>query len=103
MQIDYLRAQFIATLIRAVVNEDTQTLAQAEDILTEAEIVVQRRHQNLWDPEPDRLITSGNNSTLYDFGYLLRSEELCFWERERLQVSNILTGEIQTVPGCQLE
>jgi hypothetical protein len=103
MQIDYLRAQFVATLIRAVVNEDIQTLEEAEELITEAEIVVQRRHQNLWDPQPNRLITAGDNSTLYDFGYLLRSEELCFWERERIQVSNILTGDIQTVPGCQLE
>ena len=102
MKIDYSRAHF-ATLIRAVVNEDVQILERAEELMTEAEMVVQRRHQNLWDPQPDRLITAGDNATLYDFGYLLRSEELCFWERERIQVSNILTSDIQTVPGCQVE
>ena len=36
MQIDYLRAQFVATLIRAVVNEDIQILERAEELMTEA-------------------------------------------------------------------
>ena len=103
MQIDYLRAAYMASLIRAVVQEDISMLEDAERILTEAEMVIEQRHLHLWDPQPERLITTGDNATLYDFGYLLRSEELCFWERERIQVSNLLSGDIETVPGCQLE
>ena len=58
---------------------------------------MQRRHQNLWDPQPDRLITAGDNATLYDFGCLLRSEErLCLGKRE-YKYPTFPTSDIQTV------
>jgi hypothetical protein len=50
----------------------------------------------------ERLATKINNDTLYNFGDLLRSEELCYWERQRLQVVKHLTGENQEIPGCSL-
>ena len=102
IEIDHLRASFMALLIRAAVNEDPTSLDAARLLLEEAQVVVARRHEALWDPNPERLINEGDNSTLYQFGYLLRSEELCFWEREALQVESHIMGISESIPGCNL-
>ena len=102
MQIDVLRARFMARLIEASIAQDNELLAEAESLHLEARSVVDARHDALWDPDPERLLTEGDNHTLYDFGYLLRAEELCFWERELTQARNHITGSSDTVPGCLL-
>ena len=75
MQIDVLRARFMARLIEASIAQDTEVLAEAESLHLEARSVVDARHDALWDPDPERLLTEGDNHTLYDFGYLLRAED----------------------------
>ena len=102
MEINVLRTSFMSHLIKASVNGDNEEVSMAEDLLNQAHAIVKRRHSSLWDPQKERLITTGENSTLYQFGYLLRTEELCFWERELIQVKNLLTGTSETVPGCNL-
>lgn len=100
--IDALRAEFMAELIHASIDLDAARLDNATTLLAEAAELVAARHGEMHDPDPERLVTESNNDTLYDFGYLLRSEELCYWERERLQVVKHLTGENQEIPGCSL-
>lgn len=100
MQMDVLRARFMARLIEASIALDAGILAEALHL--QARPIVDARHDALWDPDPERLLTEGDNHTLYDFGYLLRAEELCFWERELTQVRNYITGSSDTVPGCLL-
>jgi hypothetical protein len=101
LEIDALRSAYMADLVRAVI--ETGDFAPAEAHLDEARVVIDRRHGALHDPQPQRLIEHGDNPTLYDYGYLLRAEQLCFWERERIQARNHVLGEGETVPACLFE
>ena len=102
LAIDALRARYMAALVLASIDRDEAQLGAAVALLADARVVVDRRHADLHDPMPERLLTEGRNDTLYDYGYLLRAEELCFWERERLQVSELVTGADEVIPGCSL-
>jgi hypothetical protein len=102
IEIDALRADYMAALIRAAIDHDAAELSAAEVLLESARAVVAARHGDAHDPDIERLITEGDNRTLYNFGYLLRADELCYWERERLQVTALLTGESQSIPACTL-
>ena len=102
VEIDALRVQFMALLVLASIDRDPSQLPLASVALAQARGVVNRRHAELHDPDAERLVTEGRNNTLYDFGYLLRAEELCYWERELLQVTELVTGEKQTLPGCSI-
>jgi len=99
------RARFVAALYRAVLSAaeggsaDTH-LEVAEAALTEGRAVVQRRHTSLHDPVPERLLAPHLNATLYHYGYLYEADTLCYWERERTEVRNLLLGEQNDVPPC---
>lgn len=75
-------------------------LARADAVLSEARAIVDRRHADLHHPDPRLIQPRDVNPTLYQFGYLARAEDLCFWERERVQVRNVVLGESGAVPGC---
>ena len=105
LRVDRHRARFMATLVDAVLTHagggDAQDALQAADAeLDAARIVVDRRHADLHDGP--RLIEEQENPTIYQYGYLFRAEELCFWQRERAQVRNIVNDEGLSVPGCAL-
>lgn len=115
VRISEARARFAWHLARAVSPStgDRRTeiaLEAADAALADARAIVDTRHAALHDPEPARLLTKADNPTLYDFGYLLRAEELCFWERERMQAANALVAvdrlpaeaAMGPVPGCGL-
>jgi hypothetical protein len=102
VDIDAERALFMASLVDASIEGSQAHLDTATASLAQARKVVDRRHSALWDPSAQRLITKGRNNTLYDFGYLLRADELCYWERELLQVTELVTGDKQTLPGCSI-
>lgn len=107
LAVDADRARFIRALTTAVVahakGEDPgPSLAEADAALADGRAVVQRRHANLHDPEPSRLLLPTDNPTLYQYGYLRWADELCFWERERAQVLNLVQSAGLTVPGCAL-
>ena len=85
--------------------ESTELLFPDIDaILVEAASVVQERHAALHDPEGDQWIDpTWSNPTIYQYGYLLRSDELCFWHRERAKLTNLIAGSVvESVPGCAL-
>jgi hypothetical protein len=68
-----------------------------------AEGVVARRHADLHDPDPARLTGMLENPTFYDYGYLRHADTLCFWERDHVQVRNLVLGETTNDPGCTFE
>ncbi|MBN2799108.1 MAG: hypothetical protein JXX28_08160 [Deltaproteobacteria bacterium] len=101
LAVDVARAGFVEALADATLADDPgPALALAEDALAAGREAVTRRHAALLDPEPARLITQGANPTIYPAGYLYHADTLCYWERERAQVRNLLLGEQAEVPGC---
>jgi hypothetical protein len=67
-----------------------------------AAVVVARRHADLNDPDGASLVDEAENPTIYDYGYLARADDLCFWERERVQAAAIVLGATDADPGCVL-
>lgn len=102
LQIDVLRAQHAADVAQAVLELDPTLLDAAEARLPTAQAVVDARHGDLMDPNPERLLTEGGNPTLYQFGYLHRAAELCYWERELAQARNVVQDAGLPIPGCSL-
>lgn len=103
--VDVARARFVEALYRAVLAEAEDASpdawrAIADEALDDARVVVASRHAALHDPLPDRLLEPDDNPTLYDYGYLRWANELCYWERERVQLANLLDGSSEVPPGC---
>lgn len=103
------RAAFIAALYRAVLahaeGEDAAREAaflEADARYVQARAAVDRRHADLHDTEPELLTTAADNATIYDFGYLLRAETLCYWDRDLVRARNLTLGTTDPVPGCAL-
>jgi hypothetical protein len=96
-----LRAEWMATLYGAVA--DGTWAESADGILAEAGTVVARRHGALHDPDPRWTAAEWDNPGLYDYGYLWHAENLCYWERERVQAREVLLGEEASVPGCAFD
>lgn len=78
-------------------------LASADADLELAKTIVASRRRRFWDPEPLSLVaTTQVNATFYQYGYLREGDTLCFWQRERVQLRNLIFGRADTVPGCVL-
>jgi hypothetical protein len=104
LEVTSLRARYIATLYAAAADgtrADT-LLDDASATLASARTVVTRRHASLHDTVDGRLTVPGENPTIYQFGYLRWADELCYWERELAEASNLLRGTSLAVPGCAL-
>ena len=109
VEIDVLRARFMGAMLEAVLataDGDADSARAAYDtgaaLKVQAQQVVRRRAEGFHDPEPERLTTRFDNPTIYDFGYLHMSDTLCNWERDRVQVARLVTGESGVDPGCAL-
>lgn len=107
IEVDALRAEYVARLYQAVLNHadhggDDGELAQAESLRQQARVVVDRRHGAMHDPDAAALVERNDNPTIYDYGYLYRAEQLCFWEREKVQAEGLVLGVQGTDPGCAL-
>jgi hypothetical protein len=106
MEIDVLRAQYIATAYRAALahtrgQDASADLAQMETLLQQAQEVVARRHAALLWGGGDRILAElDENETIYRFGYLAKADTLCYWERERAQVSNLVNAASEPIPPC---
>src|SRR5262249_53734558 len=97
IEIDGLRARFVAALYHATLGHPT--LPEADQILESAKAVVARRHAKLHHPDPTRLTGTTTNPTLYQYGYLHMADTLCYWHRERAEVQAVLTGSAD-IPDC---
>jgi hypothetical protein len=102
VEIDLHRVRFVLALYRAVLEADPAAqLAIADASLAEARITVARRHADLQDPMGALLVDPAVlGPTIYDYGYLARAHELCFWERERVLAARLLEGSEETIPAC---
>ncbi|MEQ1569177.1 MAG: hypothetical protein ABMA64_26310 [Myxococcota bacterium] len=99
--IDALRARFVARIYAGALSGDPTELAAADGLRAEAAEVVARRHARLWWPGGERILQMEDaNATLYQSGYLSKADTLCFWDRERTQLSNLLGGGSEPVPPC---
>ncbi|MEZ4238578.1 MAG: hypothetical protein R3F59_20975 [Myxococcota bacterium] len=108
MAIDQLRARFASEIYRAVTLQVDGDAAGAEDALSTAEAayadargVVDRRHAALWWSGGDRIVQSDDeNPTFYQFGYLAKAQELCYWDRELARAANTVRDAGLSVPPC---
>ncbi len=107
LQMDVYRAQFMEQLLSAILvhrqgEDSTNQLTQASETLSKAQKLMDVMRSNAWDPNSERLFTEGNNSTIYQFGYLHRASDLCYWQREQIQATNAIFGSNDAPPGCGL-
>jgi hypothetical protein len=106
VEVDLHRVRFTLGLYQAVLasaagEDPAPSLAAADQAWAQARVVVDRRHADLHDPLGATLVDDDvQNPTIYDYGYLLRAQELCFWERERIQAARLLEGSEAQVPSC---
>lgn len=108
VEIAAARAAFVHALWLAAATSDDlaardAALADVDEQLTAAEVIVARRHAALLDPVPTTILARTiSTSLLYQYGYLREANTLCFWHRERAQLRNALLGETTAVPACVL-
>lgn len=108
--VDALRARFAAVAWEAAARfgeggragAAPALVAQLDELLAGARVVVARRHRSLHWNEPERLLTRVRNPTFYQHGYLFYAGSLCFWERERVQLQALVNGSTASPPGCVL-
>jgi len=100
---EHARALWQASLHMAAGEDASADEAAMDAALEEGRVIVERRHAALWDPDPEEILADRiTNALLYRNGYLREADQLCFWERERVQYRNEFHGEAATVPGCVL-
>ena len=105
--IDRLRAHFvIATWKATLAHVDGDAAAaqaqieQAEDDAARAQEIVSSRHGDLHDKNGARYLEKTQNFTFYQFGYLHFANNLCYWNRELVQVEAILGNTTTAPPSC---
>jgi hypothetical protein len=106
LSIDLYRAQFMQSLVQSVVakirEEDTRVYFDtAQNVLEKAQNVVDNRKHNAWDSR-EKLYSTDINSTRYQYGYLYRASDLCYWQRELALARNAVLEESNVVQGCGL-
>jgi hypothetical protein len=104
IEVTYQRLRFVHAVYSAAVaagaGEPTQTWVDAAAAALDAgRGVVAHRHAHLHDPNPQQLLGQATNATTYPYGYLYYADQLCYWERERVQLGRLL-GESGKVPSC---
>lgn len=109
VEVNVERATFVHELLLAVlafadVDAAASThLAAAEAAEARAATIIDRRHAALHYPDAATIrSTDRANATTYKYGYLREAETRCFYERERIQVQNLITGSSVDVPFCAL-
>jgi hypothetical protein len=106
VEIDALRARFAGNLVGAVLTwadggDPTAELDAAAAARLTAADVVARRAAAFHDPDGERWTDqSWSNPTIYDYGYLREADTLCFWDREAVQVRNLVSAESEIPPAC---
>lgn len=98
----FAHAVFSAAAAKAIAAPVEPHLQAASDALAAARAPVARRHGALHDPDPQSLLRRRRNATLYQHGYLFYADNLCYWERELIEVRNATTGASESLPACVL-
>jgi hypothetical protein len=108
IEIDRLRAQHAAALADATADfgDGVDISAQVTAMLAleaEAAVVVARRRAGFHDRDGDELVQERRPSaSLYQYGYLREADTLCYWRRDRIELSNAAGVSDLRVPGCVL-
>lgn len=108
LAIDVARVRFQEAALRAALAHGAGTdpvahLADLDARLAEARTIVARRHGALHHPDPGAILDESRRTAgLYDFGYLRHADSLCYWERERTQLQNLVLHMTTAPPGCLL-
>lgn len=100
-----LRARFASEVFGAAVTlarggDPQPELTAAAATMTDAAAQVDARHRALHWGAARITDQVDDNDTLYQFGYLAKADDLCFWERELIQMENEAGGTPQSVPDC---
>ncbi|HUH01948.1 MAG TPA: hypothetical protein VML75_08115 [Kofleriaceae bacterium] len=104
-EVSAARLEFIAAAYRAVLasaggeNADAELAAMEAALATGAEVIA-RRVGAMHHPRPLQIASDNPNATIYQFGYLKMGHDLCYWNRERAQVRNLVLGTTEAVPPC---
>ncbi len=104
-EIDLVRARFAEALwsvpvLKARGRDVSARLSEVDALFARAQAIVTRRRAGLHDSQSRRLLLSGENQTLYPYGYLFETNALCFWQRERILVRAAALGVSEMVPAC---
>ena len=109
VQMDIHRAQFMEYLLTAMLQHrdsndagSSEFLSKAAEELQQGQSLIDTMRARTWDPNGERLFIEGANSTIYQFGYLHRASDLCYWQREHIQATNAIVGTNNAPPGCGL-
>ena len=108
MEVTLHRLRFIVAVYQAGLahfdGADPSThLTEADAAFAAGQEVVARRKAATRDPAGERwMAPAWDNPTIYQYGYLYRSDTLCFWERERLKLAVVMGEDAGPVPGCAL-
>ncbi len=105
LAVDTARLRFVCALYQAAAalargDATDALLAEADDAFAAGRTAVDRRHQHLHYPNPELLLTTNTNATYYQFGYLKQADEMCYWDRERAQLRNLVDGTDDAIPTC---
>ncbi len=106
IEITYLRAHFIRLLYTAVLEKGQslpsfrERLDEAIKIFEKAWQIISRRHQNLFYPRSELLISSVSNPTIYPYGYLKQAHTMCLWERDLKTAKLVLGEKTGIIPLC---
>jgi hypothetical protein len=104
-----LRARYIHAIYRAALEaarggDTAPWMQRADETLEAARVIVERRKGSLLlgGAAGERLSANDSNATIYSFGYLKQGHNLCFWERERIQLRKQLLGASVPISSCIL-
>lgn len=105
--INRLRAHFVlATWEATLAHIDGDSAAaetamgEAEKLAVRAKEIVAGRHGDMHDKNSKRYLAETPNATLYQFGYLHYADNLCYWDRELLQVQAIVANSSAIPLSC---
>jgi hypothetical protein len=78
-------------------------LARLMAIESEQTTLVAHRLAHFHAPNGAELVAESRRSVLlYQYGYLRHANDLCYFRRDRIQLSNLAHGAGEAVPGCLL-
>ena len=106
-EVTALRARFVALAYRATLahlegsaEEAAAARGEMDRTLERGRQVVARRHADFHFPDRSCLVGQDLNATFYQWGYLKQADELCYWERERVEIDRLVDGADTPIPTC---
>ena len=101
------RARFVATTYEVALAHLAGTptadgRARAATALEAGAVAIRHRHDDLHDSDRERATGRPPNVTVYGYGYLHQADSQCYWQRELIQLDDLLAGTSTAIPHCFL-